>query len=339
MSNVLITSDIHLNDNVRDADRWNLFPWMIGEIERRHVSTVIIGGDVTDVKNRHDAKLVKRVVENLKEVSHRAQVIINCGNHDYVDPHFPFFGFLEAIPHIHFVVEASHIPIKGYDKPFLFLPHTRNVKDWEPATEAINLATTIVCHQTFTGAVVENGQKMEGFPVSLFAKSKAKVYSGDVHVPQTLNKGLLEYVGAPFWCHFSDSFTPRVILLDNKGQHDLHFPFRPRYRATPSSVSELDRQKYAAGSQLKIRFQLKRTDYADWSTIKQQVTELCKKREWELHGLEPVLVADTVLEKKVVSTSVSKSAGSVAQILEEYGKRMKVTPEILAGGKQLLEVK
>ena len=105
---MIITSDLHLTDRARDEYRWELFPWLIELVEETGSDEVLILGDLTDAKNNHSAELVNRMVKELTNLP--AHVYVLKGNHDYVDPDQPFFGFLNEIPGVRFVTHPEMLP-------------------------------------------------------------------------------------------------------------------------------------------------------------------------------------------------------------------------------------
>jgi hypothetical protein len=106
-------------------------------------------------------------------------------------------------------------------------------------------------------------------------------------VPQVI--GPVEYVGSPYHVHFGDSFTPRCIALDKKGQaFDLHFPSPKRVMLDCEGIEgfyhELD--KLARDDQVKVRFQLTESEKHEWQSLRRIVTEECADVGVVLCGLE-----------------------------------------------------
>ena len=122
-----MTSDIHLTDNVRDQDRWKLLPWITKQAKKFEADYVVIAGDVTDQKDRHSAVLVNKVVKQLRKLAAVCHVIILKGNHDFIDEVNPFFGFVNAIENVTFIVKNTdvNLTVDGCDVKALFLPNTK----------------------------------------------------------------------------------------------------------------------------------------------------------------------------------------------------------------------
>ena len=93
----LIFTDIHLTDNPREEYRWRVFDDAIVQfLFLKKATDIMILGDLTDRKDNHSASLVNRLVRNVKRLAELAPVTVLMGNHDYLDPINPFFGFLGA---------------------------------------------------------------------------------------------------------------------------------------------------------------------------------------------------------------------------------------------------
>src|SRR5271170_7219973 len=107
MSNILITSDIHLTDNHRDDYRWKLFPFLAEQIEKHNVHYLLCLGDVTETKDGHKSSLVNRVVDEFKWLvdTYKIQLFILKGNHDFIDPNLPYFRFLDSMEDMTFIVK------------------------------------------------------------------------------------------------------------------------------------------------------------------------------------------------------------------------------------------
>lgn len=332
----LVTADLHLDSNPQNADRWNLFPWLKAKIKALEIKQLLILGDLTNEKDRHAASLVNRIVNKLGELSQKVEVIVDTGNHDFIDPTQPFFSFLANIPNIHFIIEPEEHLVEN--KPALFLPCTREWKqnygdlDFDPYKY-------IFTHQTYDGAIAENGIDLRGIPPAVFSTTRAKVFSGDIHVPQSINKQI-EYVGSPYHVHFGDTFLPRVlhIATTRDGSHqqqDWHFPFRRREVITMRKLDDLKAIEQEIGTQVKIKVHLKRSEYPEWSAMRKAIQALVDRRGWELCGikLEALKMKDRIVERD------EDLEGPITpeSVLNDYAIRKKLEPEIRIAGKQFIK--
>ena len=286
MSTLLI-SDLHLTANPREEYRWRLFDWLAEILPQNDVKDLFILGDLTEAKDYHSAKLVNRIVNTLLMLYRNGglhYIHILRGNHDGVDPRCAYFEFLGQYPSIRYIATPYTFPLGNQE--ILALPHTNDpVRDWEDID--MHNVDLILMHATVRGAVAENGQVVEGIPPSMLATAKrAKIYSGDIHVPQKV--GRIEYVGAPYPVRFGDSFTPRAVLFEKGRARDLLPPAIRRgvivVDATQASFASLS--SYSKGDQVKVRIRLSPSEYLDWQKIKKNAVAACAEHGVELCALE-----------------------------------------------------
>lgn len=281
----LLCSDLHLTSNPKDAYRLGIFSWLADECDSRDVKTLGILGDITDAKEGHSAELVTAIVEGIVLVSRYVDgVVINLGNHDYLRRGFPFFRFLEHLPKVTFVWDKPKV-VEGWKTNSLWLPYTKcPAEDWEGLD--MSHFNYVLMHQTVSGSIASNGMKMDGEPLPDLSRA-GKVYSGDIHVPQVV--GCVEYVGSPYHVHFGDKFTPRCVLLDDRGTaHDLHYPCLSRYVLTASSLTDLRTKLRAVrpGDQIRVRMELTAEESFGWETMRGEVAALVEARGAVGEGVE-----------------------------------------------------
>lgn len=282
----LIVSDLHLVDDVSCEYRWGLFPWMYQVCKDEKIRTVLILGDLTDAKDNHSAELTNRVVQAIKGFPEHIKVIILAGNHDWLKAGQEFFRFLNVLPNVKFITSPCEDDDYGPRSVLAyFLPYSKNpVKDW--AGLDFSHYEYLFMHQTVSGAISSNGQEMEG--EELPELNAAKVYSGDIHVPQVIRG--VEYVGSPYHVHFGDAFKPRAILIDtNRKAHDLHFETISRIVFKASSLRELRRRHFKAGDQVKLRIELAEADKHDWSRIRREAVAILRDAGVIVAGVELIV--------------------------------------------------
>ena len=289
MTNWLLTTDLHLTDKPQDAYRFELFRWLDAQVEENDVSALFILGDLTDLKDRHPSTLVNRVVDEIRGLASVVDVNILIGNHDYVDPSNPFFAFMDHTKNVRVFLSPAVVEMSDNGNILLLLPHTRNpMEEWaEFNFDKIDL-DYIFMHQTVDGARASSGIKLEGMSLSIFKDHPARIFSGDIHVPQKL--GRVVYVGSPYHIHFGDSFRPRVMLLnpDSGATDDLHFPCLQKHTLSIRSPEELLRlgDRVSSGDQVKIRLRLTRAEFVEWARLKEEVIVACEERGFQLFGIE-----------------------------------------------------
>jgi len=331
----LLIADLHLTGAPRDEYRWRLFPWLHEMINTHAVHTLFVLGDLTESKDYHSARLVNRIVGGLLEMfdgTSLAKLCILRGNHDAIDPECAYFRFLGRYPQVHYADTPYAAPFEG--REFLLLPHSRDpAHDWTDI-EDMNRADVVLMHQTVSGAKGENDTLLDGVPAGLLRRAtRAKIYSGDVHVPQTV--GRVEYVGAPYPIHFGDQFQGRAVLLAENGRtaRDLH---PPQVRRRWAAVRPQDRPGTAtaglsAGDQVKVRVLLAPAELGEWDRVKKRVVADCTTAGVELCGLE--------LARQQSGTVPVKQApqrAAPAEVLHTYCTVNKVAPALVRAGQSIL---
>jgi UDP-2,3-diacylglucosamine pyrophosphatase LpxH len=309
--NALLISDLHFTDNPRDVYRWGLFEWLTKAISEHDVRDLFLLGDLCESKDRHPARLVNQVVTFLITLFRQSRLLgihILRGNHDGIDPNYSYFRFLGKFPSIEFIETPFAREYSG--REVLMLPHTtKPAEAWKDIE--LHSADFIFMHATVKGAVSENGQQLDGIPAGYLNTARhAKIYSGDVHVPQTVKvSGIeVEYVGAPYPVKFGDSFEPRAVLLkDFRKAESLHIPAIQRLMLTVTAADkEIDLRKARKGDQIKVKVRLAPAEYGDWAEIKRRVVEACTQAEVELCGLELEKVAQRI-KLRTPATTMTKT--------------------------------
>jgi DNA repair exonuclease SbcCD nuclease subunit len=325
---VLITSDLHLTDKPQDEYRWGLFAFLHDYAYMNPIDKILLLGDTTDAKDKHSSKLVNRVVQNIIRLSEVVEeVLILRGNHDYIDPTLPYFGFLNNIRGIKFIVEPYEFILNN--KQCLAVPNMPHFSD----IKLDNKYEYMFCHQTFTGAVAETGTKMEGVPISILDGWNGKVISGDIHVPQLMVQGKIIYVGSPYHVHFGDRFVPRILYVDDSFKFkNLYFKTVKKHTIDISSPEQLYNLDIAEHDQVKIRLAL--DDIIHWEKYKESVIEYCVSKNIDLQQIE------FVKQDSSLSLEAQKAKLKILtpkEILRKYCESMKVGEETMQFGMGILE--
>ena len=284
----LLTADWHLTSNPATEYRWALIDWLNSQIKRHGVKTLLILGDLTDNKDGHSAELVNRIVTSIKSLKVESIKILT-GNHDWLKRGHEFFRFLELLPNVEFITkpceDQDHTGPSTY-----YLPYSKDpLKNWKGLS--FDCYDYVFMHQTVSGAIASNGNAMEGEELPDLSKA-GTVWSGDIHVPQRI--GPVTYVGSPYHVHFGDSFIPRCVLLDRKGQEtNLYFKSIKRVVVKVTSLRQLKRMGFEAGDQVKLRVDLDEEDSHAWSRIRREALAFLDDQEVVVHGIELNVVKST----------------------------------------------
>jgi hypothetical protein len=293
------------------------------------VKTLLILGDLTDAKDNHPAELVNRVVQQIQSIG-VSNIRILCGNHDWLRRGHEFFKFLNVLPGVEFITTPrEESDTKGPSA--YFLPYSKDpAQDWRGLD--FSHYDFLFMHQTVSGARASNGQLMEG--ERLPALNAAKVYSGDIHVPQII--GEVEYVGSPYHVHFGDSFKPRCILLDRDARaHDLHFQTVRRTVLSVTGVADVRAAGLKAGDQVKLRVELHERDKHTWSSIRRDCVAELRRREVVVQGVELVVRKARRVLRAGQNTN---PAASAADIMLEFVRAEDLPADVLDIGLELVKL-
>jgi DNA repair exonuclease SbcCD nuclease subunit len=282
---MLITADLHLTNRPKDEYRFRYLKWLDDAVQKYCVNSLVILGDLTEAKDRHPADLVNRIADAFDRLANRCEVLILKGNHDYADPANPFFRWLKHYGNIKFFDEPTeyHVQMGASRKSrSLFLPHTAAPAGYETAYDFADYEY-ILMHQKFAGARAESGRQMTGLSPAMFNHTQARVYAGDIHVPQRLGK--IEYVGAPYHVHFGDQFDPRVVLDDGKIREDVQLETPRRRMIEIQNPDQLGDLRLRKGDQVKVRLVLHRSEFASWEDHKRHIKDFAARNKIILCGL------------------------------------------------------
>lgn len=290
--NLLITSDPHFSDNPRDGYRFGIFRWLAEQQQKYKPEATFLLGDCTERKDYHSSELVNKVVDGLRLL--KPPVYICRGNHDGNDPTTPYFKFLNNIEGITFCVEPTYI--KKHN--IFMLPHQLDQKAFDAAFKQAPESCYLMMHNTVSGAISESGSHLTGLAMPLKHKALRGIYAGDVHVPQRC--GDVVYVGSPFHVRFGDKFIPRVLLLKDGKEIDLHFPAPKKLSLRIRSLDEMP--KLNKGDQVKVTLELTRSEAVEWVNHKKSILDHCKQHGIEVYGIETE-ISEGAKQKREVETT------------------------------------
>lgn len=336
MNKLLISSDWHLTDNPNDEYRWGIFNWMYKQAKEDKVDTICILGDLLDKKDFHSAVMVNRVVDELNKLSEVAPIYLLRGNHDGIRADLPYLKFINKLNYrIKYIIEPTIIDNT------LFMPHSRNPEvDWVEWTNTFKYVNYIFLHQTFSGARSENGMPLAGLSAEWFDDTNAVVISGDVHVPQKIRN--VTYVGSPYRVHFGDSFSPRILFVNDKELKNRYFSTIKRHTIETAGLNDLNQlltvtedstDSIRKGDQLKIRVLLDEKNIVDMDKIKSEIEEICKTKGFELNSVQFIKQVDST----VTQTEHKISHLSPEEIIDKFCSINNIKDNLLNYGKNILK--
>ncbi len=327
---LVLASDLHLTDRPSDEYRWTLFS-QLRDLCQDRMTTLWILGDLTESKDYHSSRLVNRIVtslRNLRSQSKVNEIHILRGNHDGIDPDYPYFAFLNAIPWCSFHIHPKLV--EDGEHRILLLPHTRDYKkDW------VNLdwenAELVFAHCTVKGARSETGHTLEGIPSDFFAPCRGKLYCGDVHVPQVV--GPAEYVGAPYPIRFGDTPNCRVLLIE--GRKTVSVPLRNIGKpiiTINSTTQEKTLPPIGRGDQVKVRIVLGEEELGKWHELRRKMQAWCESKGATLSACELQHREEGITPKMAMKVATLLSP---AQAFNQYARKLEAPLRTL--GKEFLD--
>lgn len=336
----LIVSDLHLVASPSTEYRWGLFPWLATTIREERAKTLLILGDLTDSKDFHPSELVNRIVLSITDLQRDCPglvIRILTGNHDWLKDSQEYFRFLNVLGGVTFITDPWECPdVKGPSA--MFLPYTKTpLKDWSGMD--FSHYDYLFMHQTVRGAISSNGQEMEG--EELPKLNAAKVYSGDIHVPQIVKTemGTVEYVGSPYHVHFGDNFKPRAVLLEKGGRAvDLHFKTIKRVAVKAEGIDDLVKGLLFTkkGDHIKVTLKLAEADKHEWPRIRREVTEILRASECEVHGLKLEVVRGGA---RLTADAPTSRQFSPEQSVLRFVERESLTPDAFDVAMEIVDEK
>lgn len=271
---MLLTADLHCTDNPRDAYRFKLFDWLAEQQAIYKTRGTFILGDLTNEKDKHSSMLVNQLIDGLTKL--RPPIYIPKGNHDYIKEDLPFFKFLSNIEGITFCVEPTFIK----ELKVFMIPHQNSQQALDKALTMAPEGCLVMMHQTLTGAISDTGSRLTGMTVT--PNKARKLYSGDIHVPHECES--VTYVGSPYHTRHGTNYKPRVLLLNDDKEVDLYFPAPKKLSIRIRDLSEMP--PLEKGDQIKVVFELPRSEKVEWIRHKQAVLDYCKEKGIENFGTE-----------------------------------------------------
>lgn len=282
---MILTADLHLTDNPADEYRWAVFDHLAGLAREEGDTEIAILGDITDRKDRHSSILVNRVVHSLRTlVGLGNHVTILMGNHDKPLAGVPFWQFLDKLESRTLRFITQPIVVGGQ----LYLPYAADpAKEW--ADVKLTGHDAIFMHQTVTGALGNNGIRLENNKMVLFPKT-AKVYSGDIHTPQVV--GRVTYVGAPHPVAFGDDYPCRMLVLDQKSniKRELFLSPPAKRMLRVSSIEDLERRTSNPGDQARVIYKLPLAELDKWPAMQAAIEAWADERQIKLASIEPEII-------------------------------------------------
>jgi len=332
----LLVGDLHLTDKPDDEYRWSLFPRL--QAVSKAYQLIIIAGDLTQHKDNHSSALVNRMVSQLATLAEACPVDIVMGNHDYVDPHCPFFLFLRHITGLRFFNTPAAVR-SPTGLPLFYLPHTNDWSEtWERCKKQAATAELVVLHQTVAGTVNHFGQALGTIPTSDLSCCTGRIVSGDIHNRQKV--GPVHYIGAPYPINFGDDFpTGRMTFKpDTKTLAWINFESIRKSTITikGDAAEALAAADLREHDQIKVILSLPRSEFVTWTEKKQEVIRWCAAAGVRLYGVE---LQEQVRSQRIrLNATAAMHQASSADVVERFAESRNLDKEHTSAGIRLAEL-
>lgn len=339
---ILIITDTHLTDNPSEEYRWKVFDFVKEELIKGCYTDLFHLGDVFDKKDKHRSELVNRVITSFLEIGNQyCPVTIMSGNHDYVVKRDEgFLRFLSKFENLQWI----DIPTYWKEDKFLFLPHSRAPEtEWEDFLPIINSKDLkfIFMHQSIIGVKVSNYHELNhGLEPSYLKNAKARIISGDIHLPQELNK--VTYIGTQHPVSFGDSYQPRMLRIHDGTMSWIPISTikREHIKMTIVGIEDLlsELRKLKPQDQVKVTLQLDKNQMHEWGDFKKQITNFCKENELDLHDLRMEKLEEaTASDDMVEFLRTNMKSLSSKDVLIKFAQTEKIGEDLLNVGLKLFE--
>ncbi len=337
----LVISDLHLTEKTTEQYRWNIFDTVKDYVKENDVERLFILGDLLDKKDRHPAELINQLMDKLIDLlKYVKPIYILKGNHDYLKPQAPFLDFLKHFhPNIVWISSPTHLTFGNLKT--LWLPHSKNpTEEWADCDFDVS---TVFMHQSVIGCKVSEYFEMNcGFDLEWLTSkldSNAKIYSGDIHVPQKIKT--LTYIGTPHPVSFGDTYEHNMVILNNNFTEFKRIKTESIQRhslkiKSSACLEKLKQEKVIkSGDQAKIKIQLTTKELSTWSNSKEIVKQWCEYNKIDLFDLSMEKL-DSDVESVNHSIENRFSFVDPKAAFKEYVKMEKVDKNIIAIGEELL---
>jgi DNA repair exonuclease SbcCD nuclease subunit len=346
--NSAFVSDLHLTNDSRDEYRWRIFDVLEKMRTTHQFKTLYILGDLTEAKDGHNSYMVNRIVNCLIALRNKkCRIYVLRGNHDGIDPMWPYFGFLSYIPDISFIRSGAKIFTEEKARIWA-IPHIRSWKEFDFKFGPHEGVDLIIAHITVNGAksAIPGARELTGIPLSdLDELPKCEFISGDVHKPQTV--GRVEYIGAPYHINYGDDFKPRMFINDHRGESfdislDKYFPHRRMMEVTNSQRINASFADLYEGDQTKWRVHLTLDDMHEWENISQRIRTRAKRDGIEVASVSFILDnaligAEGAEQGKADTDSEQRMPWQTREALEKFCRQNEVPSDLRRIGMECYE--
>jgi len=203
--NFLLVGDVHATPNELD-DCKALIRYITAVLQESRFDYVVFLGDQAHnhaILNVHVLNFWKESFLTLKPFV--KDIICLVGNHDLPGiTGSTNINSMSTLDHLAIVVD-DHL----YMEDILFVGHKAKNEDFIKICHDFSEVRNVICHQTFDGAIYDNGfLAPDGIKLEDLPKDQ-RYYSGHIHTPSEF--GNVTYIGAPRWRTLADANARRHL--------------------------------------------------------------------------------------------------------------------------------
>lgn len=258
---VAFIGDLHLNEwsdfarkvyvegwdlriNSRLLEQYQVLEQIIEKLMETKVEVVFLLGDVfqsfTPATFFVFSEFMKKLIQLSKEV------VVCCGNHDYIDEveKLSYFSFLKD--NFQFINKPKKLEIGGKlfgILPFHRVPEVLNHFTKKFLEEGVSI---LVTHNNLEGVLYRGIELRNGISKSLFSKFRY-VFNGHYHEPQFLNLGSCKIINVGSIMDFtfadSDSVDKFILIYDMKNEKFERFYLKYKKFITVKDIEEAKKLK------------------------------------------------------------------------------------------------
>ena len=307
--NKLVLTDIHLTDNILDSYRWKIFDTLVALCNKYNIKELILLGDITEKKNNHEARLVNAMIDHIGYLIKSTKLnnlIILCGNHDYIDISNPFFKFLNFILstlteqcNVYFIDAPTKI------KEDLYIPHYYN--DFKEISNKYSFCDNLFLHHSFNGIKLRNGiyEDNSNDINNLNYIKFNNCYSGHIHLAQSYKN--VDYIGSPYATKFGDENKGRVLLIIGDKKEYINLPiYVKKIDVKITNKEEIQKYDIKKDDQVKVEIALTLQNSYEYSDIVKDIKKYVEEKDAILISIQGKVLQESKTNDKSDVKNTSK---------------------------------
>ena len=307
--NYIITGDWHLDSDPKHKYRWEALRELMMKIRELYKQIydnyrLIILGDLTEKKDKHDADLVNRLMKFLNSLTDYCKIDIVMGNHDFVDPTKPFFKFVNEHDRINFYDYFKR------DDMNIFIPYHGEEESWMAGDY-------VFMHEDFKEAVYDDGQQSRSNRSikSLSLRNFKHVFSGHVHRPQVIGDKFT-YVGSPYPINFhQEDWDYSFIVIKDGLIKNEYLKYPKRITINIRSLTQVEDIDLNVGDHAKFIVNVLPSTFQKYPEIKRAIKDKCIEKGIIFYGcrMNKIEVKKQEVKKERIN--------EYPDIIKDFGKR------------------